>query len=289
MFAVSSSVEKSFEIWPGKLCFAAAGEGAREALDVAMDLARALARSVIADAELLAAGAANVVPGGRAGRAALETANRFRELLPVSDFPPVLAAVPGAVCDVVLEGMVEAARGCGGVDYIVVTLGDAIAIHQEPGAAAGADDVMPPVIGEFVSALGAGIRGGAALGGIRSAIPSRGALDIVAIQSGTAAAAGFAAAFVADAASDAIELSQGSAPRDRLMALAWERRAISASAGFVEPEIVWQVLSASVRQATALRDKRLLRVAALGFKGRGRTIGPVDGDRLLRFGVSEWR
>ncbi len=59
--------------------------------------------------------------------------------------------------------------------------------------------------------------------------------------------------------------------------------------GLIDADAVWQVLSAAVRQATVLRDKRLLGAAALGVKGRGRTIGPVDGDRLLRFGVSEWR
>lgn len=289
MFAVSRPVERSFEIWPGKLSFAAAGEGAREALDAAMDTARDLSRSVLADAELLATGAGNVLPGSKAGRLALESANQFRELLPVSNFPPVLAAVPGATCDAVLESMLDAAWNFGGANYVAVSLGDAVAIHQEPGTAAGCDGIMQPLVGEFVSALGAGMQGGVALGGAQSAVPSCGSLDIVAIQSKTAAAAGFSAALVADAAGDSALPGRGLKPRDRLMALAWEGRAIAAPRGLVEPEIVWQELSSSIRLATALRDKRLLRAAALGFKGRGRTIGPIDGDRLLRFGVSEWR
>ncbi len=64
---------------------------------------------------------------------------------------------------------------------------------------------------------------------------------------------------------------------------------MAGGAGLIDGDAVWQVRSAAVRQATVLRDKRLLGAAALGVKGRGRTIGPVDGDRLLRFGVSEWR
>lgn len=290
MFAISGHVEKSFEMWPGRLSFAAAGEGSREAVDTAMDIARDLSRFVLADAELLANGAANVLPRGRAGRIAVETASLFREILPSCEIPPVLAALPGAVCDVVLDGMLDTARRNGGVEFTVVSLGDVLAFHRESGVAAGVDGGMPPMLGEFVSALGAGIRGGAALGGRRSGIPTCGALDVVAVQSRTAAVAGLAAALVADAARDAVPVSRGLASRDRLFAMAWRERSVAApAAGSVEPELIWQALSASVRQATALRDKRVLRAAALGFKGRGRAVGPVDGDRLLRFGVSEWR
>lgn len=289
MFAISQPVEKSFEIWPGKLCFAAAGKGAREALDVAMDAARDLSLSVLADAELLAKGQENVLPRGRAGRLAIEAAVQFRETLPLPKLPPSLAAMPGAVCDVVLEDMVAAARESGDVDFIVVSLGDALAVHQQPGTSAGADDAMPPLLGEFVSALGEGIQGGAAIAGSQSSMPTSGPLDLVAIQSKSAAVAGYAATVIADSASDTVATPKGSPSRDRLFALAWEDRFVAAPAGLVEPDLIWQALSASTRQATALRDKRLLRAAALGFKGRGRTIGPVDGDRLLRFGVSEWR
>ncbi|MEP2830597.1 hypothetical protein [Parvibaculum sp.] len=289
MFATSCLVEKSFEIWPGKLSFAAAGGGAREALDVAMDVARDLSRPVLADAELLATGQENVLPRGRAGRIAVETAARFHEALPQIEFPPSLAAMPGAICDVILEGMYDAAQASGGVDSIVVSLGDVIAVHQEPGVAGGAGGVAPPLLGEFVSALGEGVQGGAAIAGSQSAFPTSGPLDIVAVQSKSAAMAGFAAATVADASADAVSVSKGASPRDRLFAFAWRDHFIAGPAGLVDAELVWQALSVSVRQAAALRDKQFLRAAALGFKGRGRTTGPVDGDRLLRFGVSEWR
>lgn len=287
MFATTVSVEKTFEIWPGRLTFAAGGAGARDALDVAMDTARELSQTVIADAELLARGAVNVLPRGKGGRLAIEAAGLFRDA-GLQDPPPLLAALPGAVCDTVLEAMLDVARQSGGAEFISVSLGDTLAFHQEPGARFPADTDMPPVLGEFLAALGEGIQGGAALGGVHSGIPTQGALDIVAIQSKSAAVAGFAAAAVSDAAIGGTPKA-GPTPKDRLIASAWQGRTIAAAAGVLEPDMLWQVLSAAVRQATSLRDKRLLRAAALGVKGRGRTVGPVDGDRLLRFGVSEWR
>lgn len=286
MYATTVPVEKTFEIWPGRLTFSAGGAGARDALDVAMDTARDLSRTVIADAELLADGAENVLPRGKAGRLAIEIVNVFRDACS-ADLPPLLAALPGAVCDTILEAMLEAGRDAG-IEFIAVSLGDAIAFHQEPGAGFSGDIDMLPVLGEFLAALGPGIQGGAAIGGVHSGTPTQGSLDIVAIQSKSAAAAGFAAALVADAASG-VPLPRGPVPKDRLLASAWRNRPVIAAPGLMEPDMLWQILSAAVRQASVLRDRRLLRAAALGAKGRGRTIGPVDGDRLLRFGVSEWR
>ena len=287
MFATAPSIGKTFEIWPAKLTFAAGGAGARDALDAAMDAARELSSSVVADAELLAKGAMNVLPRGKAGRLAIETVSAFRDVCS-PDLPPLLAALPGAVCDTVLDVMLEVARNSGGVEFIAVSLGDTVAFHQEPGTRLSGDVDMPPVLGEFLAALGEGACGGVAIGGVHSGMPTQGALDVVAIQSKSAAVAGFAASVVADAAAG-VPLPVGPAPKDRLIASAWEGRPVVTAAGLMEPDILWQVLSAAVRQASVLRDKRLLSAAALGVKGRGRTIGPVDGDRLLRFGVSEWR
>lgn len=289
MYAMSSHVEKSFEIWPGKLNLAARGAGAREALDAGMDAARELSASVLTDAEILAKGR-NALPRGKAGRLALEAAHMFRNAFPADTMPPSLAAMPGAVCDAVLETMVETAKRAGDVEFAVVALGDAVAIHQAPGAAISRDMVaMPSVLTEFVIALGGGVQGGAALGGVRSGMPTRGLLDLVVTQAKSAALAGLAAAVVADAGEADPAVYSTCASRDRLIALAWQGYPVSAATGFLEPELVWQVLSAGIRRATAIREKRLLRAAALGLKGRGRTLGPVDGDRLLRFGVSEWR
>lgn len=292
MFALSAPIGKSFEIWPGKITFAAEGVGAPEALDAAIDMARALCRAVIEDAELLASGG-SVLPRGRAGRHAAEVAALFREVQGV-ELPPVVAALPGAVCDVVLEVMREAADRAGGTDFIAVSLGDAVAIHRNGHSALPVNSGLPPMPGEFLRALGpdvqgGGVQGGAALGGVHSAMPTRGAIDSVATFSRNAAMAGFAAAMIADASADGFTPPAGVLPRDRLYAAAWGGRRVAAACGVVEPEIVWDALSASVRQAAALRDRRLLSAVALGFKGRGRILGAIDGDRLLRFGVSEWR
>lgn len=285
MFAVSSLVEKSFEIWPGRLALAARGEGARDAIDAGMDAAREVSLSLLTDAELLSTGRGNVLPRGKAARFALEAAHVFRDALPADMLPPVLAALPGSVCDVVLTAMRNAADD---VELSFVSLGDVSAIHMEPGVAAPQNMDIPAVLGEFIGALGSGVQGGAAIGGIRSGIPTCGLLDIVAAQSKSAALAGLTAVAVADAALAATG-SSGHMPRDKLMALGWRGRAVSAATGFIEPELVWEALSLSFRRGTALREKKLLRATALGLKGRGRTIGPIDGDRLLRFGVSEWR
>lgn len=287
MFAVSVPLGKTFEMWPGKIIFAAEGAGAREALDAATDIARELCRAVIEDAELLATGG-SVLPRGRAGRHAAEVAALFREVQG-AELPPVVAALPGAVCDVVLQVMLEAARRAGGAEFLAVSLGDAVAIHRGARGVLPPESGLPAMLGEFLRALGPGVQGGAALGGVHSAMPTQGALDLVATLSTSAAMAGFSAAMIADAAVDGFTPPAGALPRDRLFAAAWRGRRVAAACGVVEPEIVWDALSASIRQATALRDRRLLAVAALGFKGRGRTLGAIDGDRLLRFGVSEWR
>lgn len=288
MFAGSSRVEKSFEIWPGLLTLTVSGQGALDAIDAGMDEARDLSLALLADAELLASGTGNVLPRGKAGRLSLEAMHAFRGAAPNQPLPPSLAAMPGAICDIVLAAMLEAAGEAGGADFIVVTIGDVAAIHQESGVLLPQDLKMPAVLAEFIVALGGGVQGGAAIGGMRSIVPTCGLLDIVATQSRSAALAGLAAAGVADAALGAATQS-GEVSRDRLVALAWRDRAVGVAAGLVEPEAIWAALSDSVRRAQAFREKRLLRAAALGLKGRGRTLGPVDGDRLLRFGVSEWR
>ncbi len=54
-------------------------------------------------------------------------------------------------------------------------------------------------------------------------------------------------------------------------------------------EAIWDRLAHGARRAQALiREKRLV-AAVLAFRGRGRLVGPVAGDLLMRFGVSAWR
>ena len=55
------------------------------------------------------------------------------------------------------------------------------------------------------------------------------------------------------------------------------------------PEAAWDRLAVAVRRAQALARERRLVAAALAYRGRGRLVGPLAGDLLLRFGVSAWR
>lgn len=54
-------------------------------------------------------------------------------------------------------------------------------------------------------------------------------------------------------------------------------------------EAVWDVLSAGAQVALRLREENHLIACAIGLRGRGRLIGPLSGERLIRFGVSKWQ
>ena len=66
-------------------------------------------------------------------------------------------------------------------------------------------------------------------------------------------------------------------------------QAVLPVAGEPTGEAVFDALSRGARVASALKTGGHLRAAVLSLRGRGRVIGPMDGDRLLRFGVSDWR
>ncbi len=55
------------------------------------------------------------------------------------------------------------------------------------------------------------------------------------------------------------------------------------------PDAAWDRLAHAARRAQVLMREGRLHAAALTFKGRGRLIGPLNGNLLLRFGVSAWR
>ena len=65
-----------------------------------------------------------------------------------------------------------------------------------------------------------------------------------------------------------------------------------ATPGSVPPgdaDAIWEALSRGARLAQQFRASRRIAAAAMTWKGRGRTVGPVNGDLLVRFGVSAWR
>lgn len=54
-------------------------------------------------------------------------------------------------------------------------------------------------------------------------------------------------------------------------------------------DAVWDRLAAGARRAAALRNQKTLIAAAFAWRGRGRVVGPLNPDLLIRFGVSSWR
>jgi hypothetical protein len=250
-----------------------------------MDAARDTAATLIADADLVARGSLDMLPRGLAARAIPDAARAVAQALGAISPPPLLVALPGSVCDVVLAAM----RGAGALDFAVAALGDAMAFHLDAGAALSMLPSLPLVLGEFVRALGVGVEGGVALSGQGSVFPTSGIADGVAVQARSAALAAFLAAAIADATILPVARPRRARIVDPLVAHAWEGRAIADAPGLIPPEDIWEALSKGMKRANALREKRLLRAAAFALKGRGRTLGPIDGDRLLRFGVSEWR
>lgn len=52
---------------------------------------------------------------------------------------------------------------------------------------------------------------------------------------------------------------------------------------------VWEQLSKGAKLASTLKAAGRLEAAVIAWRGRGRIIGPIHGDLLMRFGVSTWR
>ncbi|GAA6154780.1 hypothetical protein NBRC116588_02530 [Pyruvatibacter sp. HU-CL02332] len=90
------------------------------------------------------------------------------------------------------------------------------------------------------------------------------------------------------ASAEAVGVVARSSSLAQLCASAIEKT-VSRPDGELSPEVVWDALGDGARAASALRSAGYLKSAVLTFRGRGRAIGPIDGDRLLRFGVSSWR
>ena len=286
MFDLAPFVEKSFEMWPGVLRIAAAGPGAHGAVEAGIDAAREVAASLMSDAELLTRGSVDVLPRGLAARGLLEAVRELMPLLPVEAMPPLLVGLPGAVCDVVLAAM----RGVGDIEFASATLCDSSAFYR---VGAVSDDVLaglPLMAVEFLRGLSADcVSGGIAFGGTGRFFPTSGVADLVATLGDGAGISALSAAALADA----MVWPQARVNRrrivDPLVAAAYADRDSVYLSGVIPPDEIWETLSKAMRAASRLREKRVLIAAAFAFKGRGRTAGPVAGDRLLRFGVSEWR
>lgn len=286
MLELGTLVEKSFEMWPGVLRIAASGAGAHGAVEAGIDAAREIAASLMSDAELLTRGSVDVLPRGLAARGLLEAARGMMTLLPVEGSLPLLAGLPGAVCDVVASAM----RGVGDVEFVSATLGDSSAFYRDRNAPDRALAGLPLMAGEFLRGLSSDCTsGGIAFAGTGRFFPTGGVADLIATLGEMASLSALSAAVLADAMVWSQATPRHQRIADPLVAAAYEDRKPVEAVGLMPPDEIWETLSKGMRMASRLREKRILIAAAFALKGRGRVTGPVAGDRLLRFGVSEWR
>lgn len=283
MLTLDSHAEKTFEIWPGLLHLVAAGADAHAAIDAGMDAAREASESLIADADLLSRGSLDVLPRGAAARHALEVVRSAVHSFGVQPLPPLLVALPGALCDVVLAAM----RRAGALDFCAVALGDALAFHMGAVVEPAVWVSLSPVAAEFAQSMGR-LEGGVAIAGVARVFPGSGVGDLVVAQSDNAALAALSVASLADAFVWPKARARRRRIVDPLVAHAFRDHPLVEAPGVMPPEDIWETLSKAMKRAILLRDKRLFAAAAFALKGRGRAVGPIRGDRLLRFGVSEW-
>lgn len=285
MLTTMKCAEKSFEIWPGLLHVVASGPDALDAVDAGYDVARALSASLMADASAIASCEAST-ESGAAARAVLVAVEAFASMLRSDDLPPDLVALPGAVCDVVLATM----RAAGKCDFVAVSLGDVMTFEGRIAEAADVVNVLPLLLTEFLRASPLIDTGAVALAGVRCGAPSDGIADRAAVLAPTGAQAAFAVTALAMSCGvqPGMALSEAR-PRDRLYDIAWLGRRVIDDTGHMEPEAVWDGLSGAARLGRTLLDRGAIKAAAITLKGRGRVLGRLKGDALLRFGVSEWR
>ncbi|BCW89595.1 hypothetical protein sos41_27610 [Alphaproteobacteria bacterium SO-S41] len=96
----------------------------------------------------------------------------------------------------------------------------------------------------------------------------------------------------------AIAVAQGTALDAAAVVGPWDQPAAALAAGLATmplptleegPNAVWDRLGHAARRAQTLQKEGRIVAAALTFRGRGRLIGGLRGDLLIRFGVSAWR
>ena len=225
------------------------------------------ARDAEGDMDLVSRGHLDVLPRSEAARTALEAARTAVHAgHPDQSIAAAQYAVAGALADQTVRHMGEGPH-----------LASAYVVSGECGAFSidfdAVLDVPSDLRGalwlEMVRGLRPGvIKGGIAIAGRRVPNSAGGDADIVAVYARSAAEAALSAILIADS----VELS------DRA-----KRQAIPTA------EDIWDALSQGVRMFSPLRQANLARTGVLAQRGRGRCVGEIAEDRLLRFGVSDWR
>ncbi|MCE7999864.1 MAG: hypothetical protein HEP70_13470 [Rhodobiaceae bacterium] len=260
----------SVEIFGAMYHLGASSEGGPEA-DSAVAAGAKFLRQAAADADgdmhLIGQGHLDVLPRSEAARTALEAARTAVHAgHPEHSVAAARYAVVGALADQTVRHMGEGA-----------SLTSAYVVSGECGAFNIGFDAVLDVPSEQRGALWLemirGLRPGAVKGGIAVAgrrVPDSadGDADIVAVYARSSVEAALSAILIADS----VDLP------DRA-----KKQVIPAT------EDIWDALSKGVRVLSPLRQANLVRMGVLALRGRGRCVGHIAENRLLRFGVSDWR
>lgn len=245
--------------------------GEAEALTAALDAGavclQTLTTACLPDLDLADTGGLDVLPRSAVMRQTMDVLRKGVQQSGIEfharRMRPVLIA---AMVDATLAAMLKA--GPIASAYVVCGECGAFQIEME-----GVLDVPAEARGALWLEMVHGLRPGVVRGGIVSAgarfgnAPSSHA-DIVTLYGAQAAETALAAILVAEAA---------------------QMKGSAGGHSFPPVEEVWDALSSGVRLLSTLRDQRLLRSGVLTMRGRGRLVGTISADRLLRFGVSDWR
>ncbi|WOF74529.1 hypothetical protein QMT40_002183 [Parvibaculaceae bacterium PLY_AMNH_Bact1] len=226
------------------------------------------------DMGLVSQGHLDVLPRSEAARTALEAARTALEAArtavhaghPDHSIAAAKYAVVGALADQVVQHMREAAH----VTSVYVVSGECGTFSIDFDAVLDVpSDLRGALWLEMIRGLRPGVvKGGIAVAGRRVPNSADGDADIVAVYARSGAEAALSAILVADSA--------GLSDRAK-------NQAIPAT------EDIWDALSKGVRVLSPLRQANLVRTGVLALRGRGRCVGQIAQDRLLRFGVSDWR
>lgn len=243
------------------------GSEADSALEAGVAFLSQAAADAEGDMDLISHGHLDVLPRSEAARTALEAARTAVHAgHPDHSATAARYAVAGALADQTVQDM----GTCAHLSSAYVVSGECGAFSIDFEAVLDVpSDLRGALWLEMIRGLRPGvIKGGIAVAGRRVQNSADGDADIVAVYARSGAEAALSAILIADS----VELS------DRA-----KRQAIPAT------EDIWDALSKGVRVLSPLRQANLVRTGVLAHRGRGRCIGQIAQDRLLRFGVSDWR
>ena len=275
------------EIWGGDLTLGASGVGAEAALAACAERIDRARAGVSEDGALLAQRLFDLLPRTQAGRRAADARRFVAQALNQTDetaVPPALVTLPGAIGDEAVD-FLAAQKGVDGA-YV---LADSFLAFSGP-------DIELANDGRPVSELGQMVvhdlvvkgRGGIGFAGLSHGPPTMGIGEQVACVGENAAVGLMAAAMMADGmvvGSSNVVMAGAAGPYEP----AYQGVAVTRAVGALAADEIWEGLSGGMRVAQRLKTAGILTAGVLTLKGRGRVVGPVEADRLLRFGVSEWR